>query len=476
MKFTRGTLGEYITVFEKMVTDLRASGGKIDDEEIISQLLASMPESYQAVTTSIHIIFSTNPKDINFQFVKNTLLQEETRRNNDRQNNEGVAFVGKQKYIKKGNGSFEGRSNTKVSGNKAFPYRCYKCGKQGHKRSDCPEVNAKKGAFAVKEEHEIAFITEANSQKPNSENHDEYVDMSKLLDADCFGDIKEANFIFNKIESEGLKVSFENKTVRILKGTNIVAEGYLHGNLYLITFTLKYAGANVTVCDADLLHRRMGHSSVYPPKKLCDRLLEVVSSDVAGPIMPTSHDGMRYYVTFVEHFSHFTMVYLMKNKNEVFNKFKEYVTLVTAQFSVKISKLRCDNGGEYSSKEFKDFCCKNGIQIQYTIPRNPEPNGVCERFNRAVMNMARCLLIQSEMSKTFWREAVRSATYIINRLPTSALKDGKMPAELCVIFDEEQKSLDLQNENNVPLPTFEDKEEGETVKTPEKIQGRDELN
>ncbi|KAF2901950.1 hypothetical protein ILUMI_04244 [Ignelater luminosus] len=426
----KGTLGKYITDFEKIVTDLCASGGKIEDEEIISQLLASMPKSYQAVTTSIDIIFSTNSKDINFH-----------------------------------------------------------------------------------------IYHEANSQKPNCENHDENVDMSKMLDADCVGNIKEANFIdvddvnnltfvvdsgathhmlnkqnehhlleqkqvhfyinvakkgekltaekcgnlyvtnnfssnlkikevlvcnnlmynllsVNKIESEGLKVSFENKTVRILKEANIVAEGYLHGNLYLITFTLKYASANVTLCDADLLHRRMGYSSVYPPKKLCNVCLkekqtratfkntpeekktkislEVVSSDVAGPIMPTNHDGMRLPTSAL----------------------KDGKMPAELWFDQKID---IDN-------------IRIGCTSHVHVPKE-----------------ARRKL--DERSKT-----MRLTGYTNNGYRLWNSTENKIVTARSIIFDEGQKSHDLQTENNVPLLTFKDEEEGETVKTPEKIQARNELN
>lgn len=82
MKFVKGPLSEFLREFEKTVTELRSSGGTIKEDEVISQLLAVMPESYQSVTTAIDVFFSQKPDDIDFQFVKNKLLQEELRQGN----------------------------------------------------------------------------------------------------------------------------------------------------------------------------------------------------------------------------------------------------------------------------------------------------------------------------------------------------------------------------------------------------------
>lgn len=82
---------------------------------------------------------------------------------------------------------------------------------------------------------------------------------------------------------------------------------------------------------------------------------------------------------------------LFKNKKvEIIKKGK---VMLNGQFGTQIERLRCDNGGEYSSSDFKDFCIQNGIKCQYTIPRNPEQNGIAERYNRTVMEKARCPIL-----------------------------------------------------------------------------------
>lgn len=104
--------------------------------------------------------------------------------------------------------------------------------------------------------------------------------------------------------------------------------------------------------------------------------------------------------------------------------------MVTAKFGCSIEKLRCDNGREYPDSRLKSFRSKRGIQMEFTVPRNPEQNGISERLNRTILDMARCLIFDSGLSKDMWGEAVLTAIYTINRNPTSTLSNGKIPAEI----------------------------------------------
>ncbi|XP_039309258.1 uncharacterized protein LOC113005856 isoform X1 [Solenopsis invicta] len=103
--------------------------------------------------------------------------------------------------------------------------------------------------------------------------------------------------------------------------------------------------------------------------------------------------------------------------------------MVETYFNQKLSRLRCDNGREYLSTEMKNFCASQGIQFEFTIRYTPQQNGVAERMNRTITERARCMLLNSKVSKSFWTEAVQTAVYLINRSPTEAIK-GKVPAEL----------------------------------------------
>jgi hypothetical protein len=91
--------------------------------------------------------------------------------------------------------------------------------------------------------------------------------------------------------------------------------------------------------------------------------------------------------------------------------------------------LRSDNGGEYTSRQFEAYLAKEGIKHQLTIPYTPQQNGVSERRNRTLMEMARCLLYEKKLPLNFWAEAVNTASYLINRMDSRVLAD-KTPYEL----------------------------------------------
>ena len=106
----------------------------------------------------------------------------------------------------------------------------------------------------------------------------------------------------------------------------------------------------------------------------------------------------------------------------------KFKNMVETQSGCKIQFLRSDNGKEYTSAKFNQFYEEAGIEHQLTAPYTPEQNGVSERRNRTVMEMARCMLHEMELPKTFWAEAANMVVFMQNRLPTKALND-KTPFE-----------------------------------------------
>lgn len=158
------------------------------------------------------------------------------------------------------------------------------------------------------------------------------------------------------------------------------------------------------------------------------RPLELVHSDLRGPIDVTSYDGKKYLLTFIDDFTHFTAAYMLKTKSEVLRHFKMFQSMAEARFNLKVSRFRCDNGREYISNEIRQYFEDCGIQFEFTIRYTPQQNGVAERMNRTITEKARCMILLSGMSKVFWSEAVLTTVHLINRCPTNALKN-KLPAE-----------------------------------------------
>lgn len=509
MKFTgKEKLSTFLFDFEKTITEIKNSGGSIDNSEIITQLLAAMPESYQVVSTAIDVVFCQGNTNITLDFVKNKLLMEESRQEKQREEQSGEevqAFVSKKKNFKK----YQGKTRENYSEKSEFPFKCYNCGEKGHKRVDCKKKRVEKqqkfvGNVAETDENEdIAFLSSENVINSNRMNEISFVidsgatnhlitskaeqfltdiinvdlDIKVAKQGEVIKAYKQGNLCLlntngmkiklkdvlvcrnlshnlmsvKRIEQSKLKVIFENGIVSIMKQEKKITQGKLVGNLYYINFEIQMNEVNLLDVDNDLMHRRMGHSSMYPTKSICEtclqgkqtklsyrsleeerkpkRMFEVVSSDVCGPITPISHDGKRYFVLFIDHYSHFTVGYTLTHKNEVFEKFKTYLAMIKTKFSCNIKHLRCDNGGEYISKNFKELCQKEGIEVQYTIPYNPQQNGIAERYNRTVMERARCLIYEANIDKKFWSEAILTAIYLINRTRTTVLKADKTPAE-----------------------------------------------
>lgn len=266
------------------------------------------------------------------------------------------------------------------------------------------------------------------------------------------------------LAKKGYSVVFDDDCAHVsLNGkTKFIARP--NGRLYEVTFPVKEGGfAAITnkeeAGNQNLWHFRLGHLNVNDMKRLvnqnklngvskinsdltfCEccvlskqtrtpfpvnknarstRILELIHSDVCS--MPNkSHDGSKYFVTFVDDYSRASMIYCIERKSEVLQKFKEFLAMAEALHGCKVAKLRADNGGEYTSNEFNEFCRSKGIQVVFTVPHNPEMNGVAERLNRTLQDKARAMLLSSELDDKFWSEAILTANYLKNRSPTNAV-------------------------------------------------------
>jgi hypothetical protein len=149
--------------------------------------------------------------------------------------------------------------------------------------------------------------------------------------------------------------------------------------------------------------------------------LELIHSDVWGPAPVNSSDGNKYYLLFVDDFSRFSWLYLLKHKSDVFSIFKSFKATVENQFSTQIKFLRTDCGGEYTCNEFTAFCTSSGITHQLSCPHTPQQNGLVERKHRHIVECALTLLSHASLPITHWTYAVTAALHLINRLPTPRL-------------------------------------------------------
>jgi len=143
-------------------------------------------------------------------------------------------------------------------------------------------------------------------------------------------------------------------------------------------------------------HQRDSFPSTSYREKEC---LELVHTDLCGPMQNQLFGRSFYFLTFIDDCRRKVWLYFLKHKSETFTRFKEFKAKAEKQSGRFVKVLRYDGGGEYGSREFADFCKHHGIEKKTTTRYTPKQNGVVERKNRTIMNMARSLLTTRKMSK-----------------------------------------------------------------------------
>ena len=292
----------------------------------------------------------------------------------------------------------------------------------------------------------------------------------------------------------GVNVQFDESRALLVRDSNTIATGTFRNGLYTLDCTKPPVQApsdnpdTALVASLKIWHKRLAHASVsgiksmvargvvkgidIPPKNpdfdcegcvlgkshrtaipkisnsRASQPLELVHSDVCGPIETESVGGARYFVSFIDDYSKWTVVYFMRRKSEVLECFKLFRALAEKHTSTVIGKLhvqefhgidekqtnelalkvlRSDNGGEYLSNSFKDFLSQNGIQHQLTVAYTPQQNGVAERMNRTLLDLVRSMLHDKSLPKKFWAEALATAVYVRNRVTSRSLPSNTTP-------------------------------------------------
>ena len=144
-----------------------------------------------------------------------------------------------------------------------------------------------------------------------------------------------------------------------------------------------------------------------------------MSFDIFDTFEPTkiaNLGGKKYGLVIVDNFSRFTWVIFLVHKDEAYEAFKVFSKKVQNEKKLFISSIRFDHGGEFENHVFESFCNENDISHNFSFPKTPQQNGVVERKNRSLQEMAKTMLLESGLSKGFWVEVVNIACYIQNRI------------------------------------------------------------
>jgi transposase InsO family protein len=151
-----------------------------------------------------------------------------------------------------------------------------------------------------------------------------------------------------------------------------------------------------------------------------------VHTYVWGPTQASSLGVSHYYVTFIDDVTRKTWVYCIRQKYDVFDTFKKWKSLVENETGRRLKSLRSDNGGEYFSKDFDDYCLYHGICREKIVPGTPQENGVSERMNMTIMERARSMRLHAGLPLQFSEDVEDNVVYLINRGPSSSL-DRRIP-------------------------------------------------
>lgn len=274
--------------------------------------------------------------------------------------------------------------------------------------------------------------------------------------------IKKNLFSVGACTSKRITVSFKEDKVMLVRDNVPVAEGVKQeNNIYRLLFVTKSTRTrnetNVAVNDLKQWHERLGHVNTrtiqqmsakgiveglhvlkqveffcepcqlgkahrlkFNPKNTARSTKpgEFIHSDVCGPMSVESISGAKFFVTFKDDATGYRTVYFIRHKSDVIDQFREFSALVLNKFGEKIKTLRVDNGTEYINCAMKQLLRNCGIQLETSAPYTPEQNGRSERDNRTIVESARTMLTAKSLPKFLWAEAVNTAVYILNRIPT----------------------------------------------------------
>jgi hypothetical protein len=245
------------------------------------------------------------------------------------------------------------------------------------------------------------------------------------------------------LESKGYTVAFSKGKALMwpsnesMSSTMII--GAQEGGIYKVSGQVIQALAHDMINPCELWHRRFGHLNYnalsglqkmvigmlvfsFEHDNICTRcalgkntkkayphsnrktngILDLIHSDLCGPMTAPSMNGCLYYIIFIDDFFRKTWIYFLKTKDESFSKFQDFKNLVENQTCRPICVFITDNGKEFDSHTYDYLCRASGIKRELTVPYNPQQNGVAERKNTTICESDRAMMYDRIFHYLFW--------------------------------------------------------------------------
>ncbi|GKU97061.1 hypothetical protein SLEP1_g10245 [Rubroshorea leprosula] len=408
-KMTEGTpVHDHVMTMIGFINELESLGSEMDNETKIDAILSSLPDSFNQFVLN----FNMNKMVVTLPELRNMLQRAEELIKKEKPvimiAEKGKSSKPKYKNKKRNFGNNKGfkqipGGNAKKVKRDKSEDACHFCGKKGHWKRNCYQYLAslKKPSEGFKQDG-LYFLSPALNSIACIEK-DFHENILSKRKRDEVAPTYLWHLRLGHINVERINRLVKDGPLDFLKIESYpTCEPCLQGKMTKLPFSGKG-------------ERALG-------------VLDLIHSDVCGPINHVARGGFSYFITFTDDYSRYGYIYLMKHKSESFEKFKEFRNEVEKQKGRNIKCLRSDRGGEYLSDEFKNYLRDNGILSQLTPPRTPQHNGVSERRNRTLLDMVRTMMSAMDLPTSFWGYALETAIYLLNRVPTKSAP--KTPYEM----------------------------------------------
>ncbi|KAI3771637.1 hypothetical protein L6452_02803 [Arctium lappa] len=169
------------------------------------------------------------------------------------------------------------------------------------------------------------------------------------------------------------------------------------------------------LCSACEMGKMKRSSHKTKSENNCPRPLHMLHVDLCGPISVQSPAGKKFILVLIDEFSRYTWIEFIRAKSDVPEILIRLLKRLQVLFSSKVQKLRSDNGTEFRNAKINSYLSEEGITPNFSAARTPQQNGVVERKNRTLVEAARIMLAESNLSTNFWAEAIATACFTQNR-------------------------------------------------------------
>ncbi|CAB1104474.1 unnamed protein product [Ectocarpus sp. CCAP 1310/34] len=210
---------------------------------------------------------------------------------------------------------------------------------------------------------------------------------------------------------------------------NIWHKGLGHPSVQVLEKLARADGSEVHLHDSfsacDTCHVNKCVQNNHPKTVISDNItqpLQVVSTDLIGPISLPALGGYSYISKFNDYITRLNAVYFIAYKDEALLPFVNFTQDVAIPSGLRIQRLHSDNRKEYVNSAFRNYCKTTGAVQTFTSPHTPQQNGISERDGRTILNMTRCILNEARLPKILWGEIAATSVFLINRLPHKALQ------------------------------------------------------